>query len=240
MISKASLRFEYRLLFTGITVSLALLSYATSMDLAVQGFIHRLLTSNTPPFILAYKLSTSTRIAFDVMVTIALTISLHLARSKGGLKNSRTDHVITIMTLFTVNTNLITTCLSISELVTFLALPKATVYGGIGFLSTKTYSNTFLAVLNSRDYLREKFDKPVVMSTSLRGEAKPTFAILPQHSLSGTAGSSTAASASGGAQYFELSPINQDFNSKPNTEYSNSYGPGLNTTAPVREFEYVK
>ncbi|KAF8802138.1 hypothetical protein BYT27DRAFT_7113401 [Phlegmacium glaucopus] len=132
--STASLRFVYRVLFTGLTVSLALLSF----DLAVTGFNHRILTTNTPSFILAYKLSTSSRIAFDVMITVAMTITLQRSR----LESVAMDHIISLLTLFTVNTNLITTCLSISELVTFFALPKATVYGGIGFLSSKSnFSN---------------------------------------------------------------------------------------------------
>ncbi|KAF4583535.1 hypothetical protein EYR38_002287 [Pleurotus pulmonarius] len=60
----------------------------------------------------------------------------------------RTDHVITLLIMFTVNTNLLTTF--------FIALPKATVYGGLGFLSAKLYFNTLLASLNSREYMRNE------------------------------------------------------------------------------------
>lgn len=196
MISKASLRIEYRLLFIGLTVSLALLSFGSSMDLAVTGFNHRLLTANTPDFILAYKLSTSTRVSFDVMVTIAMTISLRRARSSRDAQNPRTDHIITLLTLFTVNTNFITTCFSISELVTFLTLPDATVYGGIGFLTAKTYLNSFLAVLNSRDYLREKLGHNTPASATLRRGEMPTFATPQQQKSS---------AASRDPQSFELS-----------------------------------
>jgi len=169
-VSAGSLRMEFRAFFYGLTVSLALLTFATSMDLVVTGFEHHILEANTPDFIRAYKLSASTRIAFDVMVTIAMTLSLHHSRSGDNL-NPRTDHVITLLTLFTVNTNLITTCLSISELVTFLTLPNATVYGGLALLSAKTYLNSFLAVLNSRDYLREKLDNSKPSSMTLQQES---------------------------------------------------------------------
>jgi len=216
IISMASLRIEYRLLFIGLTVSLALLSFASSMDLAVTGFDHRLLTANTPDFILAYKLSTSTGVSFDVMVTIAMTISLHRARSSRDAQNRRTDHVITLLTLFTVNTNLITTCLSISELVTFLALPNATVYGGIGFLTSKTYLNSFLAVLNSRDYLREKLGQNKPASSTMRREEMPRFAISPQHKSS---------AASRDPQSFEVSTFDHSSNLSPNRNDSNIYGP---------------
>jgi len=212
MFSRASLKIEYNLLFTVLAVSLALLSFASSTDLAVQGFRHRFLTANNPSFILSYKLSASTRVAFDVMVTIAMTIALNRARSSGDLKNSRTestDHIITILTLFTVNTNLITACLSISELVTFLTLPKAAVYGGLGFLSIKTYLNSFLAVLNSRDYLREKFDLHDKIDrniSTISTTVQTNFAILPLHSV--VEGSSSSASA-GGTGTYDLSTADQ-------------------------------
>jgi len=180
--STASLNIKYRLIFIGLTVSLALLCYASSMDLAVTGFNHRLLSANTPDFILAYKLSASTRVAFDVVVTIAMTISLHHARSSGDIRDRRTDHVITLLTLFTVNTNLITTCISISELVTFLTLPNASVYGGIAFLIAKSYFNSFLAVLNSRDYLREKLEQNTPESITLHRE-NLAFAIPPERKV---------------------------------------------------------
>ncbi|KAK0204485.1 hypothetical protein DFS33DRAFT_659903 [Desarmillaria ectypa] len=49
---------------------------------------------------------------FDAIVTLAMNPSLHRARS--GI--SRINHVITLLTLFTVNTNLITTSVFLSPL----------------------------------------------------------------------------------------------------------------------------
>jgi hypothetical protein len=236
MFSKISLKLQYRLLFTWIAVSLSLLSFGSSIDLSVQGFRHRILTTNTPSFILAYKLSASTRVSFDVMVTLAMTLSLQRARSSGDIRNPRTDHLITILTLFTVNTNLITTCLSISELVTFLTLPKAAVYGGLGFLSIKTYFNSLLAVLNSRDYLREKFDQnAAIITTSTSTNLQP---FLPQHNPSMVEGSSSYASAGGTGTgtargTYDLSTTDQH-NLKPsNNKDGNIHG--VNTTVQVRE-----
>ncbi|KAF5358220.1 hypothetical protein D9756_001814 [Leucocoprinus leucothites] len=143
-------------------VLLAFFSFGTSIDLAVTGFNHRLLQVNTPDFILAYKLSASSRIVFDVFVSFALTLSLYRSRSGVG----RTDHIIKLLILFTVNTNLLTTILSIAELATFLALPSATIYGGIGFLGPKTYFNTVLASLNARDYMQNKLTNENLFSNS--------------------------------------------------------------------------
>ncbi|KAF9559046.1 hypothetical protein CPC08DRAFT_709184 [Agrocybe pediades] len=153
-ITASSFSIRSRVAFTVLTVTLSLFSFATNIDLAINGFNHRVLSGNPPGLILAFKLSTSAQIAYDVIVTAAMTWSLQRARM--GIK--RKDHVIRIITLFTINTNLLTTLLAIAELVTFLTLPHATVYGGIGFLLGKTYFNSFLAVLNARDYLREKYD----------------------------------------------------------------------------------
>ncbi|PBL04002.1 hypothetical protein ARMGADRAFT_1157990 [Armillaria gallica] len=122
--------------------------------LSIFGYRHRLLTVNTPEFTLSWKLSASSGIAFDVITTMAMTLSLY--RSRSGMK--RSNHVITILILFTVNTNLVTTFLSIGSLVTYLVLPNATIYGGIAFLLSKSYLNSFLAILNSREFLREKMD----------------------------------------------------------------------------------
>ncbi|KAK0434369.1 hypothetical protein EV421DRAFT_1840961 [Armillaria borealis] len=127
---------------------------ASSIALSIFGYRHRLLTVNTPEFTLSWKISASSGIAFDVITTMAMTLSLY--RSRSGMK--RSNHVITILILFTVNTNLVTTLLSIGALVTYLVLPNATIYGGITFISSKSYLNSFLAILNSREFLREKMD----------------------------------------------------------------------------------
>ncbi|KAK0495177.1 hypothetical protein EDD18DRAFT_265042 [Armillaria luteobubalina] len=86
---------------------------------------------------------------------MAMTLSLY--RSRSGMK--RSNHVIAILILFTVNTNLLTTLLSIGALVTYLVLPSATIYGGISFIFSKSYLNAFLAILNSREFFREKMER---------------------------------------------------------------------------------
>ncbi|SJK99710.1 uncharacterized protein ARMOST_03021 [Armillaria ostoyae] len=153
--SASSLNLWSRITFVALTVPLAFLNFASYIVSCIFGLQHRFLqTTNSPGFSLAGKLSVSSGMAFDVIVTLVMIISLHRARS--GI--SRSDHVITLLTLFTINTNLISTLLSAGALVTLLVLPDATIYGGISFLIVKSYLNSFLAILNSRDYLREKLD----------------------------------------------------------------------------------
>ncbi|PBL04031.1 hypothetical protein ARMGADRAFT_1056980 [Armillaria gallica] len=152
--SASSLHLLVRIAIMALAISLAFLNSASSIALSIFGYRHRLLTVNTPEFTLSWKLSASSGIAFDVIMTVAMTLSLYRCRS--GMK--RSNHVIAILILFTVNTNLVTTMLSISSLVTYLVLPNATIYGGIAFLISKSYLNSFLAILNSREFLREKMD----------------------------------------------------------------------------------
>ncbi|KAK0434318.1 hypothetical protein EV421DRAFT_1840627 [Armillaria borealis] len=168
--SASSLNLWMRITFMAITVPLSLLSFGSYIAMGIIGSQHLLQTPNSPDFALAVTLSISSGIAFDVIVTLAMSISLHRARS--GI--SRSDHVITLLTLFTVNTNLISTLLSVGSLVTFLVLPHATIYGGISFLIEKSYVNSFLAILNSRDYLREKLDPS--MSIHAAQSSHPVFA----------------------------------------------------------------
>ncbi|KAK0495173.1 hypothetical protein EDD18DRAFT_264850 [Armillaria luteobubalina] len=145
-----------------LLVALAFLNFASSIALSIFGYRHSFLTANTPEFTLCWKLSASSGIAFDVITTMAMTLSLY--RSRSGMK--RSNHVIAILIVFTVNTNLVTTFLSIGSLVTYLVLPNATIYGGITFLLSKSYLNSFLAILNTREYLLGKMERSAQLEQS--------------------------------------------------------------------------
>ncbi|KAK0211433.1 hypothetical protein IW262DRAFT_365376 [Armillaria fumosa] len=168
--SASSLTVWMRIGFVAIMIPLAFFNFASYVAMGIFGFQHILHMPNAPNFSLVIKLAASSGMAFDVIMTLAMIMSLHRARS--GVV--RSDHVITLLTLFTVNTNLITALLSVGSLVTFLVLPDATVYGGIFFLIAKSYLNSFLAILNSREYLREKMDPS--MSKHETGFSQPVFA----------------------------------------------------------------
>ncbi|KIJ39480.1 hypothetical protein M422DRAFT_257805 [Sphaerobolus stellatus SS14] len=118
----------------------------------------------------------------------------------------RSDHVVTLITLFTVNTNLLSTLLSISALILFLVFPNSAIYAACTLVAEKTYLNSFLAVLNAREYLSEKLwtvtpkrvDQP---TTTIGNHAFPVFhpGIQPTASKHG----STTAPGSG----YELSSV---------------------------------
>ncbi|KAK0495172.1 hypothetical protein EDD18DRAFT_1332565, partial [Armillaria luteobubalina] len=154
-LSASSLNIYIRITIIAISVALAFLNFASYICLSIFGFRHHFFAVNSSDFTLSWKISASSGIAFDVIMTIAMTLSLYRCRSLGM---KRSNHVIIILILLTVNTNLVTTLISIGALVTYLVLPNATIYGGVYLLLSKSYLNSFLAILNSREFLREKMD----------------------------------------------------------------------------------
>ncbi|KAF7366399.1 hypothetical protein MSAN_00896600 [Mycena sanguinolenta] len=173
MISAVGFRMPIRVALVALAISLSLLN-----SLAILGYHHRLMMENPPSYILSWKISTTSGIAFDSIITVALSTSLW--RSRSGIK--RSDHVVKLLIFATVNTGLITTSvssspngystyylrlLSIADLTTFLALPNATVYGAISFIVPTSYVNLFLATLNSREFLRDKLEHETIEITPI-------------------------------------------------------------------------
>ncbi|PBL04035.1 hypothetical protein ARMGADRAFT_1004704 [Armillaria gallica] len=141
--SASSLHLHVRIAIIAVVVSLAFLNFG----LSIFGFRQHFFTDNSPDLTLSWKISGSSGIAFDVITTMAMTLSLYRWRS---LTMKRSNHVIVMLIVLIVNTNLITTL--------YLVLPNGTIYGGLYLLLYKSYLNSFLAILNSREFLREKMD----------------------------------------------------------------------------------
>ncbi|SJK99747.1 uncharacterized protein ARMOST_03058 [Armillaria ostoyae] len=185
--SAHSLHLYIRIAIITISVSLAFLNFASYICLSIFGFRQHFVGVNSPDLTVAWKISASSGITFDVITTMAMTLSLYRCRSLG---TKRSNHVIVILILFTVNTNLVTTFLSIGGLITYLVLPDSTIYGGFYLLLYKSYLNSFLAILNSRDFLREKMDH----------HSQPGQSSIPDF-----AGPSTIDAASTAGEQFESS-----------------------------------
>ncbi|KAJ7223261.1 hypothetical protein GGX14DRAFT_657784 [Mycena pura] len=155
LISAGAFQMPVRVAVVALAISLSLLNCGASSAVVVLGYHHRLMMENPPNFILSWKISTASGIAYDSIITIALCHVQPVAFAV------RSDHVIKLLIFATVNTGLVTTLLSIAEMTTFLALPNATVYGGIAPILPKSYINSFLATLNAREFLRDKLEHEV-------------------------------------------------------------------------------
>ncbi|EIW52182.1 uncharacterized protein TRAVEDRAFT_75272 [Trametes versicolor FP-101664 SS1] len=88
----------------------------------------------------------------DLINATALIVVLR--RSRTGVK--RTDTVIDTLVLYTVNTGLLTTIVSSLVFAFALAYPDNLIYGALSIPGVKLYSNSVLALLNSRRALSER------------------------------------------------------------------------------------
>ncbi|PBL04005.1 hypothetical protein ARMGADRAFT_1004675 [Armillaria gallica] len=134
--SASSLHLHVRIAIIAVVVSLAFLNFG----LSIFGFRDHLFTGpgHAPGLTLSWKISDASGIVFDVITTMAMTLSLYRWQS---LTMKRSNHVIVMLIVLIVNTNLITTL--------YLVLPHGSIYGGLYLL---------LYNLNSREFLREKMD----------------------------------------------------------------------------------
>ncbi|KAI0037972.1 hypothetical protein FA95DRAFT_1613732 [Auriscalpium vulgare] len=112
---------------------------------------------------------------------MALVLCYYLRRSRTGFK--RSDTVITKLTIFAVNTGLITSINAVCSVVTVrgsylrpdspeasfhkvAALPKKLIYMAIWISQSRLYSNSLMASLNVRKYLRNQIDSDGIISLS--------------------------------------------------------------------------
>ncbi|KAI0763282.1 hypothetical protein BD413DRAFT_210368 [Trametes elegans] len=94
----------------------------------------------------------SVAVAADVVATTALTY--YLRQSRTGF--TRTDSIVDILMVYTVNTGLSTSIATIAALVCAIVMKNNLVYSAILVVGTKMYANSLLAVLNSRRGIIDK------------------------------------------------------------------------------------
>ncbi|PIL32382.1 hypothetical protein GSI_05628 [Ganoderma sinense ZZ0214-1] len=86
----------------------------------------------------------------DGFITAVL---VNLLRSKHiGVK--RMDHLLNTLILYTINTGLLTGTLDLLSFVFGVVYPQNLIYAGFGIVTAKSYANSLLAALNTRNALR--------------------------------------------------------------------------------------
>ncbi|TBU42585.1 hypothetical protein BD309DRAFT_1010224 [Dichomitus squalens] len=85
-------------------------------------------------------------LATDVLLSVTLIV--FLMRSRTVFK--RTNSMLRVLMVYTINTGLLTSALSLASLVFGLSQPENMIYIAINMLATKSYVNAVLAVVNSR------------------------------------------------------------------------------------------
>ncbi|KAJ8481486.1 hypothetical protein ONZ51_g5962 [Trametes cubensis] len=84
-------------------------------------------------------------------IIIASAFICVLRRSRTGFKG--TDTVLDVLILYTVNTGTLTTVVGLLFIIFGIALPNNLIYAAISIPGAKLYSNSVLALLNSRSCL---------------------------------------------------------------------------------------
>ncbi|KAI0670382.1 hypothetical protein C8Q78DRAFT_121660 [Trametes maxima] len=100
----------------------------------------------------AFIISLSASAATDVLVTSILCYYLRSRRS--GL--ARTDRVVDFLTLYTVETGMLTCITTLASLFCWVAMPTTQVFFAVLVSVSKLYANSLLASLNARRLLWNK------------------------------------------------------------------------------------
>jgi len=98
----------------------------------------------------------------DVGMCIAITIDIGIAavmcwslyRKKTGF--ARTDSILMTLMAYSINTGLVTSMLGVAMFISFLSAPATLFWLAIFWVTAKCYVNSLLAMLNSRDYVRDR------------------------------------------------------------------------------------
>lgn len=129
----------------------------------------------------------------DLYVALVLCYFLHSSRT--GFK--RTDSLINILIIYTVNTGLITALDAAAGMITYIVMPDNFIFIAFYLNLSKFYVNSYLASLNARDIIREKSSGNIVsiqlsrLTNSLRtadietgASSSPTTLVEPKRSAS--------------------------------------------------------
>ncbi|KAI0652742.1 hypothetical protein C8Q79DRAFT_939173 [Trametes meyenii] len=103
-------------------------------------------------FTMGLSLST----AVDVLITVSLIVLLQ--RSRTGF-STITDHLIDVVTLYTVETGLVTSITTAVSLICWLTMPRNLIFLALHFSISKLYATSTLATLNARKSLRRRTNK---------------------------------------------------------------------------------
>lgn len=90
-----------------------------------------------------------------VDVLTAAIMIYHIRKGKSGIRQS--DNMANLIILYTINSGALTSLASTLIPIMFAADGNSLAYLGLVEIQSKLYSNTFLATLNARQYIRDKF-----------------------------------------------------------------------------------
>ncbi|KAI0647740.1 hypothetical protein C8Q79DRAFT_1008154 [Trametes meyenii] len=173
---------------TGVILALAALHFGLGVVFTAQSFIlgH---FSKFKRLTWVTCIGLGAAAAADIIIAIAMCYYLYKKRT--GLK--RTDSIVTTLMVYSINTGLTTSVIGTIIVIAFGAMPTNFIWLGFFWIMGKCYVNSFLALLNSRESLRDKVSKAALQLNNVGNNRsfQNSFTVSgqqPKHSpLSGVA-----------------------------------------------------
>jgi len=115
-------------------------------------FHHGVLSDRSEMFRITFGLAKGFGAVCDLLATIAMCLFLKISRT--GITS--TNKMVHSLIQFVIHRGALVTTIQIALVVTFFASPHTINWLGFHMNVTKLYANTFFAMLNGREHLREK------------------------------------------------------------------------------------
>ncbi|EKM52816.1 uncharacterized protein PHACADRAFT_212026 [Phanerochaete carnosa HHB-10118-sp] len=122
----------------------------------------------------------------DTYISIVLVVLLRRQRSR--VVSKRTMSAVQFLMMYTVNTGLISSVVSLGVIIARAIAPADMIYISIYFILSPIYSNSLMGSLNARDWFRD--NEPTMNTITIRSQG-PVFAHTQQQSDSMLDGSET-------------------------------------------------
>ncbi|RDX50276.1 hypothetical protein OH76DRAFT_1402729 [Lentinus brumalis] len=148
-------------LITGIIVVLAFMHFSLGVVFTVESFVLGRF-SKFASLTWETCLGLGSAAACDVIIAASMCYYLYTMRT--GIK--RTDSVVALLMVYSVNSGLTTGIIGTICVVTFAAMPTSLIWLSFFWIMGKCYVNSFLGLLNSRERLRDKVAAAVQLNHS--------------------------------------------------------------------------
>ncbi|EIM83858.1 uncharacterized protein STEHIDRAFT_170321 [Stereum hirsutum FP-91666 SS1] len=89
-------------------------------------------------------------------VFVAFVLTYFLAKTRTGGSNTRTDSIVDVLILYTINTGLLTAIDAMLGMMLYIVMPNNFIFIAFYLQLSKLYVNAYLATLNNRETLRSK------------------------------------------------------------------------------------
>ncbi|KAI0659169.1 hypothetical protein C8Q70DRAFT_155767 [Cubamyces menziesii] len=152
--------------------------FGGSIAFAIKGF-------SLPDYFALSRISDILYISLGVGVVadilIAASMCVLLAKRRTGF--AKTDSMVRVLILYSVNTGALTSLCALICLITYATMPDNFIFIGVYFVLPKLFLNSLLATLNARRPLREAGSGPMVsIPISTTSNSRMSHSGMPQYS----------------------------------------------------------